>query len=44
MAIVVRLYEKGILNKEEALAKMEKLVAIGRYSKNIYDQYSTELR
>ena len=44
MAIVVRLYEKSILNKEEALAKMEKLVAIGRYSKNIYERYSAELR
>jgi predicted nucleic acid-binding protein len=36
MAIVVRLFEKNILSKEDALDKLENLYAYGRYTNDIY--------
>ena len=44
MGIVVRLYEKGVLTKEETLEKMEALVRVGRYAPSIYDHFKQEVR
>lgn len=39
LAIVIRLHEKGAINKTTAIEKLEKLGSIGRYSKEILDHY-----
>lgn len=39
MGIVVALYNKHILNKVEALEKLDKLHEIGRYSQEIYSYF-----
>ena len=44
LAIVIRLYEKKIITKEEAAEKLEMLNIIGRYSKEIYEYFKTEVR
>ena len=44
MAIVIRLYEKKKLSKEEALDKLENLHVIGRYSENLYKQFKSEVK
>ena len=43
MAVVVRLHEKKILEKKEALEKMEKLMAVGRYSKELVEHFKHEV-
>lgn len=44
LAIVLRLYEKGAIKKEEALEKMDNLVKVGRYKKEIYEYYKGEVK
>jgi len=44
LAIVIRLYERKIITKEEASEKLEKLNVIGRYSKEIYEYFKKEVR
>ena len=44
MAIVIRLNEKNILTKEEALEKLEALYKVGRYSKEIYEFFKQEVK
>lgn len=44
LAIVVRLYEKRLITKEEAMEKLEKLNTVGRYSKEIYEYFKKEVR
>ncbi len=39
MAIVVRMYNKGLITKEKADEKLDKLYDYGRYSKEIYDYF-----
>lgn len=43
LAIVVRLYEKKVITKEETLEKMEKLVTLGRYNQKIYNHFKQEV-
>ncbi len=44
MAIVIRLYEKNELSKEKTLNILEDLHKIGRYSKELYEYYKTEVK
>ena len=43
IAIIVQLYKKKLLTKEECVEKIEKLQIIGRYSKEIIDYFKTEV-
>lgn len=43
LAIVTRMYEKGILTQAEACKYLEKLNDYGRYSDNIYDYFKQEV-
>ena len=43
MAVILRLYEKKVLSKKEALNTLEELHKIGRYSKEIYEHFKTEV-
>ncbi len=43
MAVVLRLYEKKLLTKQEALGKLEQLHVVGRYAKEIYEYYKKEV-
>ena len=43
MAVVVKLFRKKKLTKEEALEKLEKLNGYGRYSEDIYDFFKLEI-
>ena len=43
MAVVVKLSKKKKLTKEEAFEKLEKLYGYGRYSKDIYDFFKSEV-
>ncbi len=44
MAVVIRLHEKKILAKKEAIDKLEELYKIGRYSKEIYEYFKQEVK
>ena len=44
MAIAVTLFRKKIINKNEALEKMEKLQGYGRYSDEIYDYFIKQVK
>ena len=44
MAIVVMLFRKKIISKEEAIEKIENLQGYGRYSKEIYDYFKGMVR
>lgn len=43
MAVVIRLYEKRKLSKEDAINKLEMLYRIGRYSKELYENFKSEV-
>ncbi len=43
MAIIIRLFEKKKLSKEETLRKLEELHTIGRYSKELYEHFKAEV-
>lgn len=44
MAVVVKLFKKKKLTKVDALEKLEKLYGYGRYSKDIYDYFRSEVK
>lgn len=44
MAIVIRLFEKNKLSKEEVINKLEDLHKIGRYSKELYEHFKMEVK
>lgn len=44
MAVVIRLYEKKRISKEEAAAKLRDLSSIGRYSEKIYEHFKSEVK
>ena len=44
MAVIVKLFKKKKLAKEDALEKLEKLYGYGRYSKDIYDYFKSEVK
>ena len=44
MAIVIRLYDKKVLSKEKTIVKLEELYKIGRYSKDIYEHFKSEVK
>jgi predicted nucleic acid-binding protein len=43
MAVVVRLFEKGLFTKEEAEGKLDRLYDYGRYSKEVYSYFKSRL-
>ena len=44
MAIVIRLFEKKMLTKNETIDKLEELNKIGRYSRELYDHFKEEIK
>jgi predicted nucleic acid-binding protein len=44
MAAVVRMYGKELLSKDEACGSLEKLFDYGRYSREVYEFYRSEVR
>ena len=44
MAIIIRLFEKERLTKEETLNKLEELYKIGRYSEKLYEHFKLEVK
>ena len=44
MAVVIRLFEKRKLSKEQAIEKLKNLHEIGRYSKEIYEYFKSEVK
>lgn len=44
MAIVIRMYDKKILSKKQAIEKLEGLNKIGRYSEKLYDHFKKEVK
>ncbi len=44
LAIVLALFSKKVIAKEEALNKMEQLRHFGRYSKEVYNYYTTQVQ
>ena len=44
MAVVIRLFENKILSKEEAINKLKELHIIGRYSKELYEHFKSEVK
>ena len=44
MAVVVKLFKKRIINKTEALEKIEKLQGYGRYSNELYNYYKNMVK
>ena len=44
MAVVIRLYEKKKLSKEETINKLEGLYVIGRYSEKLYEHFKSEVK
>lgn len=44
LAIVIRMYEKNILTKKEALEKINNLAKYGRYSKEIIEYYYDKVK
>lgn len=43
MAVLVRAVEKGLIERDEGLAKLQKLQSIGRYSKAIIDDAARKI-
>ena len=44
MAVIVRLFKKKKLTKDDALEKLGKLYGYGRYSEDIYDFFKSEVK
>ena len=44
MAVVIRLFEEKILTKEKAIIKLEELYKIGRYKKELYENFRKEVK
>jgi predicted nucleic acid-binding protein len=44
MAIIIRLFEKRKLSKEETIKKLGELNKIGRYSVELYDHFKSEVK
>mgnify|MGYP001561561941 CR=1 FL=1 len=44
MAVVIRLFEKKKLTKENAINKLEDLHEIGRYTKELYEHFKPEVK
>ena len=44
MAVVIILFEKKKITKEETIHKLEDLYKIGRYSKGIYEHFKTKVK
>ena len=44
MAVVIILFEKRILSREEAMDKLEDLHKIGRYSQELYEYFKREVK
>mgnify|MGYP001572359146 FL=1 len=44
MAVIIRLFEKKKLPKEEAINKLEDLYKIGRYSEKLYEYFKTGMK
>ena len=44
MAVVVKLFKKNKLTKEDTTEKLEKLYGYGRYSRDIYDFFKSEVK
>ena len=44
MAVVIRLYERKKLSKEETMKKLEELHIIGRYSEKLYEHFKSEVK
>ena len=44
MAIVIRLFERKKLSKEDTLSKLEELHTIGRYSEKLYEHFKAEVK
>jgi predicted nucleic acid-binding protein len=44
MAVVIRLFEKKRLSKAETINKLEKLHLVGRYSKELYEHFKSEVK
>lgn len=43
ISVLIRAYEKGFLDRAEALSKLERLTIIGRYSKKIINDAKTRI-
>ena len=44
MAVLIRMYEKRILSKNQTIKKLEDLHSIGRYSAKIYEHFKKEVK
>ena len=44
MAVVIRLFEKKKLSKEETMNKLNDLHLIGRYSEKLYEHFKSEVK
>lgn len=44
MAVIIRLFEKKKLSKEDTLNKLEDLHRIGRYSEKLYEHFKDEVK
>lgn len=44
MAVVIRLFEKKKLSKEEAISRLEDLHKVARYSEQLYERFKTKVR
>lgn len=44
MTVMIRLYDKKKLTRQEALNKLESLYEVGRYSKEIFEEFKTEVK
>lgn len=44
MAVILRLYERKLLSKQDTLQKLQDLSHIGRYSEHIYEHYKSGVK
>jgi len=44
MAVIVRLFKKGKMKNDEAISQLKKLYGYGRYSKEIYEHFKSEVK
>lgn len=44
LAVVVRMFEKGLLTREEAREKLDRINDYGRYSRNIYKYFKSKVK
>ncbi|MBI2575021.1 hypothetical protein HYV82_03995 [Candidatus Woesearchaeota archaeon] len=44
MAVVIRLFEKRLLSRAEALDKLYELYKVGRYSEKLYEYFKSEVK